>query len=103
MSFLLIDVLPLKPGATLDEAIDYFDGLKPVFDKHGLKRVDRPLEAKKALRGEVPADLVNFFETENPEASMTGMRDDPAYQSKTSDRDRIFDLDRASILLTQRR
>lgn len=102
MSFVLIDILPLKDGATYDEAVAYFTDLKPVFDRHGLKRVDQPLNAVKALRGDVPANLVNLFETDNPEASMMGMRDDPEYQAQIEKRDRIFDLERASILLTKR-
>lgn len=102
MSFILVDILPIKSGASLDEAVAYFNGLVPVFDRHGLKRVDAPLQAVKAMRGTVPADLVNLFETENPEASLTGMRDDPDYQAQVAERDRIFDLEQASIILTKR-
>lgn len=102
MSFILVDILPIKSGATVNEAVEYFDGLKPVFQRHGLTRIDAPLKAVKAMRGDVPADLVNLFETENPEASLMGMRDDPDYQAQATERDRIFDLERASILLTKR-
>ncbi len=102
MSFILVDILPLKPGHDLESAVAYFDDLKPVFERHGLRRLDRPLKASKILRGDVAADMVNLFETDDPEASLTGMREDPDYQAKTSLRDAIFDLERASIILTAR-
>ena len=102
MSFLIIDILPFKPGRTIEEAVAYFDELKPVFEKHGFKRRDEPLAVAKLLRGETPADMVNLFETEDPEASLKGISGDPAYQAQISKRDQIFDLERASILLTKR-
>ncbi|MFS2317688.1 hypothetical protein RMQ97_07090 [Maricaulis sp. D1M11] len=102
MSFVLIDILPLKDGASFEQAVGYFETLKPVFERHGLRRVDQPLQPVKVLRGEVQADLVNLFETENPEVSLAGMRDDPDYQAQIELRDTVFDLDRASIVLTRR-
>ena len=102
MSFLLIDILPLKKQVTLEEAVEYFDNLKPVFERHGLKRRDNPLEVVKLIRGELPAQLVNFFETRNPETSLKGMSEDPDYQANISRRDALFDLERATILLTAR-
>lgn len=100
MSFVLVDILPLKPGATVEEAVAYFDGLKPVFERHGLTRLDQPLRAEKALRGSVPANLVNLFQTANPEASLKGMSEDPEYQTQMARRDQLFDLEQATILLT---
>ncbi|CUH81679.1 hypothetical protein TRM7557_03548 [Tritonibacter multivorans] len=102
MSFVLVDILPLKPGATLEEAVAYFDGLKPVFERHGLQRLDQPLRAEKALRGAVPANLVNLFQTADPESSLKGMSEDPEYQSQMARRDQLFDLEQATILLTAR-
>ena len=102
MSFVLVDILPLKEGRTIEEAVAYFDELKPVFEKNGIKRLDAPLKVAKAMRGEVPAQLINLFEVENPEISMKGMSQDPAYQAKIPERDALFDLERANILLTGR-
>ena len=102
MAFLLVDILPLKPGRTFEEAVAYFDGLQTVFKRHGMRRLDRPLKAMKTLRGSVTGDMVNLFEIDNPETSLAGMRDDPDYQAKVTQRDAIFDLEQASIVLTQR-
>ena len=102
MTYLLVDILPLKPGNTLDDAISYFEELKPVFERHGLIRLDRPLQSRKTLRGEIDADMVNLFETDNPERSLPGLQGDPDYQAKVPARDRIFDLERATILMTER-
>ncbi|KAJ55793.1 hypothetical protein ACMU_08430 [Actibacterium mucosum KCTC 23349] len=101
-TFLILDILKLKPGKTPAEAVAYFDSVKPVFDRHGLVRSDVPLTAMKALRGTVEADVVNFWETENPEVSMKGMAGDPEYQAQVPVRDTIFDLDASTILLTKR-
>ncbi len=64
MAFLLVDILPLKPGRTVEEAIAYFESLKPAFERHGLTRHDAPLKIQKVMRGTVAADMVNLFETE---------------------------------------
>ena len=93
MSFLLLDVLPLKAGHTPDEARSYFDGLRDVFERHGLTRSDRPLTAVKTLRGTARADVVNLWETQDAEASMKGLQGDPEYQARVPDRDAMFDLE----------
>lgn len=101
MNQLLVDILPLKEGRTADEAVAHFEGLKDVFEKHGLKRSGRPLAALKTLRGKAKADVVNLWETNDAEASMKGMAADPDYQAHIAARDALFDLESATIILTQ--
>lgn len=101
MAFLIVDILPLNTGQSVDDAVAYFEGLKPVFERHGLTRVDRPLEVVKTLRGSASANLINLFQTEDAEASMKGMGADPEYQSHIALRDQIFDLENATIHLVQ--
>ena len=103
MSFLMIDILPLKPGKTIDEAIAYFEKLKPVLEKHGLRRLDQPLQAQKLLRGDLAVDMVNLFEIDDPENTMKGVGADPEYQANMPLRDSLFDLPKASVILTRRR
>ena len=102
MTYILVDILPLKEGKTVAEALAYFEKVKPAMERNGLKRVDAPLEAHKILRGTQAANLVNLFETEDPETSMKGMAGDPEYQANVALRDTIFDLENAPIILTTR-
>lgn len=102
MTYILVDILPLKNGKTIADALKYFDKVKPAMERHGLTRLDSPLEAHKALRGTQTADLVNLFETSDPDASLKGMATDPEYQAQVPLRDTIFDLENASIILTTR-
>ncbi|MQQ10293.1 hypothetical protein GFB49_17635 [Epibacterium sp. SM1979] len=102
MTYVLVDILPLKKGKSVADAMSYFDKVKPAMERHGLTRLNEPLEAHKMLRGTQTANLVNLFETVDPESSMQGMASDPEYQSYVPLRDTIFDLDNASIILTSR-
>lgn len=102
MTHILVDILPLKEGKTVAEALAYFEKVKPAMERHGLTRVDDPLEAHRILRGNQAANLVNLFATDDPEASMKGMASDPEYQANVPLRDTIFDLENASIILTTR-
>ncbi len=102
MSFILVDILPLKPGKTVADALAYFEKVRPAMERHGLTRIDQPLQAQKILRGTQAANLVNLFETKDPETSMKGVSTDPEYQKNIPLRDRTFDLENASIILTTR-
>ncbi len=103
MTYILFDILPIKDGKTVDDALAYFDKVRPAMERNGLRRVDAPFEAHKILRGTQQANLVNLFETDDPEASMKGMGGDPDYQAHVDLRDTIFDLENASIILSTRR
>lgn len=100
MAYILVDILPFKDGKTLDDALAYFEKVRPAMERNGLRRVDVPLQANKVARGAQRADLVNLFETDNPEVSMKGMSEDAEYQSHIPLRDAIFDLAQASIIVT---
>ncbi|MEE2809423.1 MAG: hypothetical protein VX412_01435 [Pseudomonadota bacterium] len=100
MAYILVDILPFKEGKTIEDALAYFEQVRPAMERNGLRRVDAPLRALKSLRGAQQADLVNLFETDDPETSMQGMAGDAEYQSHIALRDSIFDLENASIILT---
>lgn len=100
--FLLLDLLKLRAGKSPAEATAYFDSIKGVFDRHGMARSDVPLTAVKTMRGSTEADVVNFWETNNPEASLKGMQGDAEYQAQVPVRDQIFDLEASTVILTQR-
>lgn len=102
MTFVLVDILPLKSGKSVDDAIAYFNDIRPVLERHGLVRIDAPLKALKTLRGAQTANLVNLFATENVETSMKGMQGDPEYQARIPVRDALFDLENSSVILTRR-
>lgn len=102
MSHILIDILKLKNGRTVEEAIQYFDELKPVLEKHGISRVDQPLKIANIMRGELSGELVNLFATDDPQKSMQGMSSDPDYQAKVPLRDQIFDLENSVVAMTTR-
>ena len=99
MAVMIIDVLKLKEGKTVEEAVAYFESAKALFEGHGIVRVDAPLKVAKVARGQA-ADLVNIFKTENPEVSMGGLMNDPEYKAIVPQRDEIFDLENSTILLT---
>ncbi|MFY0679546.1 MAG: hypothetical protein JXR13_03125 [Thalassovita sp.] len=100
MSYILVDILPFKDGKTMDDALAYFEKVRPAMERNGLRRVDAALEAHKILRGTQGANMVNLFATDDPETSMKGMASDEEYQSNIALRDSIFDLENASIILT---
>lgn len=100
MAYILVDILPFKEGKTIEDALAYFEKVRPAMERNGLQRVDAPLRALKSLRGAQQADLVNLFETDDPETSMQGMAGDAEYQSHIALRDSIFELENASIILT---
>lgn len=102
MTYILVDILPIKAGKTLEDALAYFEKVRPAMERHGLKRIEQPLQAHKVLRGNQAADLVNLFETQDPDMSLKGMGSDPEYQANIALRDTIFDLENASIVLTMR-
>jgi hypothetical protein len=100
MAYILVDILPFKDGKTMEDALAYFEKVRPAMERNGLRRIDAPLQAHKVARGAQRADMVNLFRTEDPEASMKGMSEDAEYQSHIPLRDTIFDLENASIILT---
>lgn len=100
--FLILDILPLKEGATADQAKAYFDAVEPILAKYGMTRSDTVLDVAKIVRGSAKAQIVNLWDTDNPDVSFKGVFSDEDYKTHISDRDRIFDLEAATIIVTQR-
>ena len=102
MGFILVDILPLKDGRRYDEATAYFDKAAPIMARHGITRVDAPLQAVKAMRGTQAADMVNLFAADDPQTAMPALAGDPDYQALVPERDALFDLEKSSVILTRR-
>ena len=100
--FIILDILPIHEGKTLDDARAYFDAVEPIFAEHGMVRSDAVLEVTGILRGPVEAEVVNLWETDNPQASFDGIFADARYLEHTANRDSIFRLRDATIIITRR-
>ncbi|WP_152544541.1 hypothetical protein [Actibacterium mucosum] len=102
-AFMVLDILPLKEGATLEQAYAYFKGVEPIFAKYDFQRSDSALEVGAVVRGDVTANVVNLWVTDNPDAAFKGIFSDETYLAEwVPDRDAIFDLEKATIIVTQR-
>ncbi|CUI99736.1 hypothetical protein [Cognatishimia activa] len=102
-SFVVLDILPLKDGATLEQAYDYFKGVEPIFAKYDFHRSDAALEVLSIPRGPVTTDVVNLWATDNPQAAFDGIFADKDYlENHVPLRDSIFDLQAATIIVTKR-
>lgn len=102
-AFLVLDILPLKEGATLEQAYAYFEAVEPIFERYDFVRSDAPLETLDVVRGGVQTDVVNLWETSNPQAAFEGIFSDEEYlHIHVPTRDAIFDLEDATIVVTQR-
>ncbi|MBO6892336.1 MAG: hypothetical protein JJ866_10385 [Roseibium sp.] len=100
--FVILDILPLKEGASVEDAKAYFDKIEPILARHGMTRNDQPLDVVKFLRGSAKAQVINLWNSENPEASFQGVFGDEEYRSNIPNRDRIFNLKEANIIITER-
>lgn len=101
--FLILDILPLKEGATLEQAYAYFEDVEPIFERYDFVRSDTPLETLDVLRGGVQTDVVNLWETSDPQAAFDGIFSDEEYlHLHVPTRDAIFDLKDATIVVTKR-
>lgn len=102
-AFMVLDMLPLKEGATLQQAQDYFKGVEPIFLKYDFRRSDKALEVANVARGKLDASVVNLWVTDDPQAAFQGIFSDETYLEKwVPARDRIFDLEKATIVVTKR-
>ena len=102
MAIVLIDLLELKPGVTPQEAHDYFGRAMPFLERNGIRRIDSMLEVKQVARGTSNTRVINIFETEDPKTSMPALQADKDYQELVPERDRIFDLEASTVLMTAR-
>ena len=102
-AFVVLDILPLKEGATLEQAYAYFKGVEPIFAKYDFQRSDAALEVGTVVRGDLAASVVNLWVTDDPQAAFQGIFADQTYLAEwVPDRDAIFDLENATIVVTKR-
>lgn len=101
-NFLILDILPLQEGQTIEAAETYFDAVEPIFARYGMTRSDAVLKVANVVRGKVDAQVVNLWQTENPQASFDGIFSDEEYLTHTESRDTIFNLQAATIIVTER-
>lgn len=100
--FLILDILPIRDGQSLADAEAYFAAVEPIFARYGMTRSDAVLSVVDILRGPVEAEVVNLWETDNPQAAFDGIFSDEEYLTHTGSRDTIFDLKAATIVVTER-
>ena len=98
--FVVLDMLPLKKGKTLEDATEYFDLVEPIFAKHNFYRTGEVLKVETVMRGKLKASVVNLWVTPNAQQSMQGIFSDKDYLPYTDLRDSIFDLKNATIAIT---
>lgn len=101
-TFLILDILPLHEGQTLDAAESYFDAVEPIFARHGMTRSDAVLKVANVVRGGIEGQVINLWQTDNPQAAFDGIFSDEDYLTHTQSRDTIFDLKAATIIVTER-
>jgi hypothetical protein len=85
----MIEVLALKPGATVNQAEQYFTAVYPVIASHGLF----PIKAYKAMQqgGDSSPKIIQIWRVANPNG-MPEIFKDPNYLKHVPTRDSIFDL-----------
>ena len=94
-SFLVVDILPLKTGKTIEDAKSYFSAIEPILARHGMTRSDKVLKVEKILRGDLDAKVINFWNSDNPQQSFDRVFKDKEYLKHVKNRDSIFALDKA--------
>lgn len=85
----MVEVLTLKPGATVSQAEAYFAAVYPIIASHGLF----PVKAYKAAQqgGDNSPKIIQIWRVANPNG-MPEIFKDPNYLKHVSTRDSIFDL-----------
>ena len=101
--FLILDILPLHHGRTSAEAQAYFTDVEPIFARYGLTRSDQPLQVVDIVRGKIDAQVVNLWQTDDPQKAFNGIFSDEDYLQYVATRDKIFNLERATIMVTERK
>lgn len=102
-SFIVLDILPLKSGKTVEEATAYMQDVEPYLARHGMTRLDTVLQVEQVVRGEFDGRVVNLWLTNDPDASFKGVFSDAEYIAKfTGRRESLFDMQNATIVVTKR-
>lgn len=100
-AFLILDILPLKEGKTLEDANEYFENVEPIFERYKFTRAQAPLKVLSIPRGSIEAQVVNLWETPDPDHAFKGIFSDQEYLKFVKDRDAIFQLEKATVIVTQ--
>ena len=100
--YLIVDILPLNDGATLEQVYAYFEAVEPIFAEYDLVRSDDALEVVDVARGDVQAKVINLWATKDPKVAFDGIFTDPDYLQHVENRDSIFDLKNANVVVTRR-
>ena len=102
-AFLVVDILPLKSGKTVADAQAYFDGVESILARYGMTRVDQELRVTRVARGSLRANVINLWESNDPDAAFKGVFSDREYKEEyVPQRDAIFDMSKATVVVTQR-
>lgn len=102
-AFLLVDILVLKEGKTLADAKAYFEKVEPIFKKYNMYRSDEVLDVMQVPRGTLQAQVINLWETTNPDAAFKGIFSDKEYEAFIPLREEVFDMPKATVVVTQRK
>jgi len=94
----MIEVLPLKKGATIEAAAQYFAEVSPVIASHGIFPVQtyRIVDPQK----DGAARIVNVWRVADPQG-LEQIFQDPEYLKHVKERDSIFDLPNRAGWMTQ--
>lgn len=87
-----VDVLTLREGKTLADAMAYFEQAVPLLARHEFERL-KVYEVKSKMRGHdaVNPNIVQIWKTRGPE-SFRGLAGDNDYKKIVPLRDSIFDM-----------
>jgi hypothetical protein len=85
----MVEMIPLQPGATPEQAEAYFDAVSPIIAAHGVF----PVQSYQVLDQErgAPVRVVNVWRVARPEG-LPEIFADPRYVEHVRERDAIFDL-----------
>lgn len=94
----MIEILPLKQGATVEAAGQYFADVSPIIAAHGIF----PVQAYRVAdpKAEGAAQVINVWRVADPKG-FDGIFADPEYLKHVKDRDSIFDLSKRVGWMTQ--
>ena len=87
-----VDVLTLRPGRSVDEALVYLDKIGAIAARHGLHRISA-IGIDKKMRGHeaVNPHMVQLWRVEDDNA-FGGLGGDPTYKAVIAERDALFDM-----------
>lgn len=85
----MVEVLPLKPGATVEQAEAYFETVSPIIASHGVFATQSYRVVDQAA--DAAPRVINIWRVARPDG-LPEIFGDPAYLAHVRERDQIFDL-----------